>query len=175
MPYEYLLDIHITIDPYNGLYRAKDLDYFEQEYLKHHKYKTGFFVPIGKTRQEEFYIKPAPPESPSHTFLVLSIRDELQCHTPDVKISKTKEPDIIFTNSKGETIALEIETGKGFNKHKRRLRQKFETLRQRYKKRIHIIITDCNQKRKYHHLAPAVRIMTRKDLPAFIKAQFPRQ
>lgn len=163
------VEINITLDVDKGLFQAKKLDYEEKHYLENHKYKSGFFVPIGKVKQEEFLIKHTPPESLSHTFLVLNIRDKFKNYVKDMRISKTKEPDILFEDSNGETIALEIETGKGFNKHRDRLKEKFLILKEKYGKNIYIILTDSNLKRKYYTITRNITIMTRKDLPEFFK------
>ena len=166
---EYTIDININLDLDKGLFYAKNLKYYEEEYLENHGYKSAFFVSIGKTKQEEVWIKNTPPESLSHTFLVLNIRDKYKKVVKNLRVSKTKEPDILFEEKNGQTIAFEIETGKGFNKHKERLIEKFRILRKQYQKNIYIILTDTNQKRKYNSIAPNIRIMTRKDLPAFFK------
>ena len=165
--------VYITLDPNKGLFPAKNLTIEERNYLEMHKYTAAYFVPIGKTKQEEFYIKETPPESISHTFLVLNIKEHLKKYTKEITIAKTKEPDITFKNGKGDLIVLEIETGKGFNKHIDRIKEKFQTLEQQHKKNLHIILTDSNQKRKYQHLFPKINIMTRKDIPTFLAASFP--
>jgi hypothetical protein len=163
-----MIDIHITLDADKGLFYCSRIKFYEEEYLERHGYKYSNFVRIGKIKQEEVLIKPNWPESLSHTFLVLNIRDELQKkYLRNIKISRTKEPDITFENHKGQTIALEIETGKGFSKHKERIKAKFTNLTREYKKNIYIILTDTNQKRKYKRLLPYINIMTRKDLPTF--------
>jgi len=162
-------DINITLDVDKGLYYAKDLKYYEEQFLELQGYQSASFVPIGKIKQEEVWIKKTPPESLSHTFLVLNIRDTFHKNVKNLRIAKTKEPDIVFEDLYGHPIAFEIETGKGFTKHKQRLKEKFEILRKKYKDNIHIILTDTNQKRKYHTLAPKINIMTRKDVPHFFK------
>jgi hypothetical protein len=168
---EYTKVIQITLDPDKGLFYVRKLSFEEVRYLENHGYKSVFFVPIGKTRQEEVLIKPAPPESLIHTFLVLDIRDKFKRYVKNLRVSKTKEPDILFENYKEQTIALEIETGKGFNKHKTRIKEKFEILKEKYKKNVYIILTDSNQKRKYRSLIPNIKIMTRKDIPTFFETQ----
>lgn len=167
---EYAIKIHINLDVDKGLFYAKKLKYYEEEYLENHGYKSAFFVPIGKIKQEEAWIKITPPESLSHTFLVLNIRDELKKYVDNIRISKTKEPDILFEDRNRRTIALEIETGKGFNKHRERLKEKFEILRKEYKKNVYIILTDANQKSKYQNITSNIKIMTRKDLQAFFES-----
>jgi hypothetical protein len=168
---EYTEVKQITLDADKGLFHARKLSYDEIIYLENHGYKSVFFVPIGKIKQEEVLIKPAPPESLIHTFLVLDIRDKFKKYVKNMRISKTKEPDILFENHKEQIIALEIETGKGFNKHKIRIKQKFEVLKEKYKKNVYIILTDSNQKRKYQSLIPNIKIMTRKDIPKFFNTQ----
>jgi len=168
---EYLEDINIELDVDKGLFYSRDLDYYEEEYLKNHKYKTANFVPIGKVRQEEAWLLPTPPESLIHTFIVRNTRDELLKYTSEVQILKSREPDIIFRNKKGQIIALEIETGKGFKKHKARLIEKFTEAKAKYKKNLFIILTNSNMKRKYKSQFPNITILARTDLPGFLHTQ----
>ena len=46
------------------------------------------------------------------------ILEEIKKYTQEVSRYRTERPDIIFKNNKGQTIALEIETGFEFNKRK---------------------------------------------------------
>lgn len=165
------MEINITLDEDRGLFYDKKLDYEDTIYLENHNYIEKMCVPIGKTAPEKVWIQPAPPESPSHTFLVRNIRDIIEKHTAVLYISKSIHPDIIFQNIKGELIALEIETGKHFKKHEARIIEKFSERKLEYRKNLVIILTNTNMKRKYHSLFPDIKILVRTDLPVFLHRQ----
>ncbi len=154
------------------LYYGKDLEREEKNILANNDYKVRNFMPIGSPRQEEFWIKENDIESLEHTFLVENIKEEIQKYTKKVKVYLTKKPDILFTNSKGKEIAIEVESGKGFSKHKKRLKEKFQALEEEYGKRIFIVITEKNLRDKYNRIAPNTKIMVRTELQEFFKKQF---
>ncbi|MBN1792413.1 hypothetical protein JW826_01895 [Candidatus Woesearchaeota archaeon] len=166
------LDINIKLDSSKGLFFGRKLDYYDESYLEDQGYVSCSFVPIGKLRQEQVWILPAPPESLIHTFLVRNIRDELLKFTKDVHVYKAVYPDVIFQNRTRQIVALEIETGKNMKKHKRRLYDKFTEAKLKYGKNLFIVLTDSNMKRKYKSLFPNIKILVRTDLPAFFHSQF---
>jgi len=174
-PITELISVDIDLDLDKGLFYSRDLDVEEKYYLINHKYQKGNFVPIGKIRQEECYVKANNIESLQHTFLVENIRQEIQKYTKDVKISLSKEPDIIFKNAKKETVALEIETGTGYKKHKIEFELKFHETKERYKKNLYIVLTDSRHKQQYKNLFKKIRIFLRQDILAFLESQFPPQ
>jgi hypothetical protein len=164
-------DVWITLDADNGLFYSKKLDIEDTQYLKNQDYVEARFVPIGKIAAEGVWILPAPPESLSHTFLVRNIRDLIRKYTAVLYISKAVHPDIIFQNTKGDLVALEIETGKHFKKHKARIIEKFSARKIEYGQNLFIILTDTNMKRKYKSLFPDIKILVRTDLQAFFLRQ----
>ena len=166
------IDVKIKLKSDKGLFFGKDLDFYDKEYLKGQGYVACSFVPIGKIRQEEVWILPAPPESLIHTFIVRNIRDELLKFTKEVLTYKARLPDVVFQNAKMQLIALEIETGKNLKKHEARLIEKFIEVKLKYRENLFIILTDSNMKRKYKTLFPNIKVLVRTDLPAFFKSQF---
>jgi hypothetical protein len=166
------MSVNVTIDYDKGLFYGKDLDFYDKMYLEGQKYVSCSFVPIGKIRQEEVWILPAPPESLIHTFIVRNIRDELLKFTKEVLTYKARLPDVVFQNAKMQLIALEIETGKNLKKHEARLIEKFIEVKLKYRGNLFIILTDSNMKRKYKTLFPNIKVLVRTDLPAFFKSQF---
>jgi len=167
-------DVNIKLNLGKGLFYGRSLDIEEKNYLTNHGYKVGNFVPIGKPRQEECWIKENGKESLPHTFLVQNIKQELLKHTKEVEVNIVEKPDIVFKNKKGEDIALEIETGDNFQKHKKRLEKKFQEVRQKYNKRVFIILTKKDFKRHYKNITN-IPIMTRADIPDFIEEQYKRK
>ncbi|MFH1408741.1 MAG: hypothetical protein ABIH34_02445 [Nanoarchaeota archaeon] len=150
------------------------MDFEEVRYLENEGYKYGEFVPIGKSHKEGFYVKRNTRESLAHTFLVHNIKQHLQKHTKDLQIRITKKPDIVFKNNKGQLIALEIETGKNFKKHKQRIKNKFIQAKKNYPK-IFIVLTSTKKKPYYQRLIPDIPLFVRTDIPKFIQAQFKKK
>jgi hypothetical protein len=166
------VDININLDLNKGLFYGRNLNIAEKHYLINHKYQVGNFVPIGKFRQEECWVKENHAESLEHTFLVHNIKQELEKYTEDIEINITEKPDLIFKNIKGDLVAIEVETGLSFDKHEKRLDEKFYELKKRYKKNAIILLTDTNMKYKYKKINNKVPILVRTDMMRFIKRQF---
>ena len=82
-------------------------------------------MPVGKPRQEECWIKKNKVESLDHTFMVWNLKEELEKHTKNVEVNITEKADLIFKDKQGKDFAVEVETGKGFKKHRSRLVEKF--------------------------------------------------
>lgn len=165
------VNIDIKIDKDRGLFYGRKLNIAEKQYLMSHNYQKGNFVPIGKVRQEECWVKPNKTESLAHTFLVQNIKQEILKYTKDVKIDISKEPDIIFKNINEEIVALEIETGLGLSKHRYELENKFFITEKRYKKNLYIILTNSKVKYQYKKLFKNIKILTRQDIPALLHSQ----
>lgn len=166
-----VLDINIDLDLDICLFRDDDLDLYETEYLEERGYEFGEFVPIGKQRQEGFYVRKNSRESLVHIFLVHNIKQEIEKYTNDVWVFITKKPDIIFKNKKGKIVALEIETGKTFKRHKDRIRKKFAQVKKDYPN-CYIVLTSTKKKNQYKRLITNIPIMVRTDIPLFLKKQF---
>lgn len=162
----------VKIDLNQVLYYADKLSKEQKNILYNNGYKTRNFVPLGKPRQEEVWLKENDIESLDHTFLVENIKEEILKHTKDVKLYVTKKPDIIFKNKKGKEMAIEVETGFGFGKHKKRLTEKFFQVYMEYKKNAIIVVTQKDLKDKYNRIAPYLQTINRNELPDFINKQF---
>lgn len=162
-------DININIDLEKGLYYGSDLDIEQKNYLSNHGYKVGSFVPIGKPRQEECWVKCNELESIAHTFLVQNIKQEILKFTKEVETYITEKPDIIFKNKKGQEVAIEVETGDDFSKHKSRLIEKFQNVKQNYKN-IVIVLTLKDYKRHYENITD-IPVITRSDIQEFLDKQ----
>ncbi|MBI2664608.1 hypothetical protein HYX10_04680 [Candidatus Woesearchaeota archaeon] len=171
---EELADINAAVDLEKKLYYARDLDIEQKNYLGNHGYKAGFFVPIGKPRQEECWVKANEVESLEHTFLVENIKSELLKHTKEVVVNVAVGPDIIFKDKRNRSIALEIETGKSL-REKKRLQEKFHEAKLKYQNLVLIVLTDVHQKQKYEKIVEDIPLLLRKDIPHLIETLFKKK
>ncbi|MFC1722922.1 VirB4-like conjugal transfer ATPase, CD1110 family [Nanoarchaeota archaeon] len=157
------LDINKTVHP------GWNLSLVEENFLINQGYKRGRFHGIG-SGPRIYYVKEKSPESLQHTFLVVMIEQEIRKYTDKVAIYQTAKPDIIFTNQFGKRIALEIETGKEYKKHKKRINEKFEKIAAEWRHRAFIVITDKDLRNSYARFG--LDILLRKDIPKFVRLQF---
>ncbi len=169
-----LIDIKIDLDLSNCLFKTDDLDCYEEEYLENKGYFYGEFVPIGSESKKGFHVKKNTRESLSHTFLVHNIKEEIQKYTKEVNVFITTKPDILFKNKKGNCVALEIESGKNFKRHKERIKNKFANCLKKYPE-TYIVLTSTKMKNKYKRLFPNIRVMVRTDIRGFLKQQFKKR
>jgi len=160
----------ITLDLEQDVHSKKGLSVEEQNFLCNYNYSLHSFVDIDKIKQEEFYVKERHPESPAHVFLVYKIKELLENKLEKVERYYTKKADLIFNNKKGERIALEIETGKQYKKHKKRIDEKFERLKKEFGDNIFIVLTDSLKKKCYTKYG--LKILLRKNISGFIQKQF---
>ncbi|MDD3175339.1 MAG: ATP-binding protein [Candidatus Nanoarchaeia archaeon] len=163
-------EIRIDLDLDEGLFYGRDLDIEQKNYLANANYKPANFVPLGKIKQEEVWVKENKIESLAHTFLVQNIKQELLKKTKDVEVYLTEKPDILFKNKKGELIAIEVETGLHFKKHKDRLIHKFAEAKREYKN-LYIVLTDAHVKYKYESITEKIPILIRPEVLDFIDCQ----
>lgn len=169
---EYLKDVNINLDLNRGLFYGKFLSDEEKNYLANHGYGAGQFVPIGKPRQEECWVKSNGVESLEHSFMVQNIRQELLKIGGKVQIYVVQKPDIIYTNKIGEEIAIEVETGKNFNKHRNRLIEKFDSLKANYRGKVIVVLTNSDYKDRYRSiLGRKFPLFLRKDLKKLFDSQ----
>ena len=162
----------ITLDTDKGLYYGKNIDVEEKNYLRNHGYVVTSRVPIGKKNQEQVWVKTNKVESIEHTFLVLNIKEEIEKYTSKVEVAIVEKPDLLFKNKKGEEIAIEVETGKGFTKHRKRLENKFIETKAKHGKNLYIILTDKDYRNRYEKIAPDTTILLRSDIPTMLSNQF---
>jgi type IV secretory pathway VirB4 component len=165
-------ETNINLDLEKGLFYGKELSLDQKNYLNNHGYTPGFFVLIGNTKPEEYWVKANKVESLSHTFLVQNIKNEIIKYTKNAAINLTEAPDIIFKNKKGKQVALEIETGDGFKKHKRRIETKFNNAIKRYGKNLYIVLTSKDFRTRYQNRFPKIKILIRTQIREFLASQF---
>jgi hypothetical protein len=165
-------EINIKISPEKKVHPGKNLTMDERNYLINHGFKTGRFVRIGKKGPEEFLVKESPPESISHTFLVENIKQELEKYTKEIETSLTEKPDLTFKNRKGETIAIEVETGKAFKKNPEKIINKFDNVRAKYNKNAIIVLTDATKKHLYKEISKTIRVILRSEVKSYIRSHF---
>mgnify|MGYP006420864867 CR=1 FL=1 len=157
------------LDLTKHIYLSNELSTLQKNILANHNYvlKKGHGLESGP---HTFYVKPNHPESPEHTLLVGLITEELKKHTKEVSTYQTKKPDIIFKNKVGQEIVLEIETGAGLKKHRKRMDEKFEEVKKQYRDRAYLILTDKDKRNSYRKYG--LTILLRKDLKEFVRLQF---
>jgi type IV secretory pathway VirB4 component len=160
----------INLDIEKNVHKKEGLSVFEQNFLSNRGYELASFVDLDKVKQEEFYVKPKHPESLVHTFLVARIKEELEKKTKNLVQSYTKNADIVFENSKGEEIALEIETGEGYKFHKKRTDEKMNELKKKYENKIYLVLTA--REKRYTYQSYKIPMLVRRDIKEFINAQF---
>jgi len=163
--------INIDLDNSKKMFWGKNLSEFDKNYLANNNFVAGNFVPLGQKHQEEFWIKTNKVESPVHTFLVENLREYVGKFTKKVEVYITAKPDIVFKDKQGREIAIEVETGKHFKKHKNRLITKFTEAKNKYKD-IVILLTDTNYTRHYQNLQLNIPIYTRASIDKFIQSKF---
>ena len=132
-------------------------------------YTQHKFVPIGKQKPERFLIKNQPPESPEHTFVVLSIAKLLEGRVQDIKTYAAVNADIIFWY-KGKDYAFEIETPLGLRQKKGRLRVKANWNDYEYVNRWWFVVTRSAYKRSFTKYG---KVLTRNQVLPFINKHFP--
>ena len=132
-------------------------------------YTQHKFVPIGKQKPERFLIKNQPPESPEHTFVVLSIAKLLEGRVQDIKTYAAVNADIIFWY-KGKDYAFEIETPLGLRQKKGRLRVKANWNDYEYVNRWWFVVTRSAYKRSFTKYG---KVLTRTEVLPFINKHFP--
>jgi|GEM_PF-489576 len=151
------------------VYLRKGLTLLQQNVLNNHGYKikVGHALELGT---HSYYVKERHPESLEHTLLVGLIVEEIKKYTDKVQVYQTRMPDIIFTNKVGQEIALEIETGKGDDKHSGRLDMKFNERRKQYGDRVYMVLTDKSWINCYYKYN--INLLTRNQIIEFVKSQF---
>jgi type IV secretory pathway VirB4 component len=155
----------VTLDLNRGYYSGSVLTKEEKNFIGLNGYKVSKLVPIGKTHYEEFWVKTNKVESIEHTFLVHNIKNVLGKYVKEVKVNVVRDVDLMVLNKKDEEIAIEVETGIGFNFHKGRILNKFRDVCNRYE-RVIVILTNSKLKPRYENLLKDLnlRIISRKEL-----------
>ncbi len=111
-------------------------------------------------------------ESLEHTFLVQNIKQVITPFVKAVKVNIVKDVDLLILNKKDQEIAIEVKTGKGFSKHKKRILHKFREVSRKYPNLL-IVLTDTNYKNHYRRLLKGlnVEIITRNEIVEIMKTK----
>jgi len=162
------LNVDIDLNIEQEVFLGKDLSEEQKNYLGNHNYFPANFVPIGKVKQQEFWIKKNKSEGLEHTFLVNTVADEFKKIKANVETKRTQEADIIVQYKKFKPIAIEIETGTQWTKNKKNFKKKFEELKQQYKDRLFVVLSDAKFKPTYKNNLPDIKILLRKNVPELV-------
>jgi len=167
-----LENVDITLDINEVIHYAKHLTLAEKYFLESYGFVLGSFHDFEKGRQQDYYVKKNHPESIMHTFYVEMIYQEILAHTDKVKKYRTCKPDIVFTNSVRQEIAIEVELGHKVHCKSRKEyhNQKFAEQIKKYGNRCYIFIPRVILKNSYKR--HGLTILTRKNIMNFIQLQF---
>jgi len=164
-----ITEFEAAFDYSKGIFRRKDLTKEQVEDLLKHGYHLSAQIGLFGGRQEEYVLKPRSNESLEHFFLIKMIEEYLKKYTASVQLFEMKEADIVFQHN-GKTIAIEVETGKKYEKDRKYLAKKVQWLTEKYGENWFFVVTDSrNYKRKYEKLG---KTYSRIEVPAVIKKHF---
>lgn len=146
-----------------------------EELLKN-RYEESKHVPLRSHTYSIFLVKQIAKHTPHHTFLLHAIYEEILKYTHKVNTDETSRhellnPDIIFTNEKGNEVALEIETGVNLKKNTTYMKEKVAKLNEQYST-WYFILTNKDWKTRYQN-AFKKEILLRGDIQAFLRKHFP--
>jgi ABC-type dipeptide/oligopeptide/nickel transport system ATPase subunit len=167
----------INLDLSKGFYKKSTLAPEEIEYLRKNNYNESKHVPLYSRNYAIFLVKKVGWHTNEHTFLLHAIYEELLRYTNKVKTDETARtdsinPDIVFTNEKGEEIALEIETGSNLKYHRQYLERKVAQLNKLYPNRWQFVLTSSWWRSRYTNAFGGF-VPLRQHIPRFLKRQFP--
>jgi conjugal transfer ATP-binding protein TraC len=162
-------DINIDINTEPEVIKAETItDVDEKNYLINKKYIEKSFVPIGKTKQESFWIKTNKIESPEHIFLADQVKIQFQKINAKITMNKTKDADLIIKYKNLKPIAIEVETGTQWNKNHKNFKSKFKELKQKYGKNLIIVLSSTRFKNRYINNLPNIKIILRQEVGALV-------
>jgi hypothetical protein len=161
-------DINIKIDIDRDVIHGDEIEDHHKNYLGNHGFVQETFVPIGKTKQEEFWIKTSEAEGTAHIFLTDQIKKAFLKTGAKVESSKTKEADIIIKYKNLKPIAIEVETGSQWKKNYKNFQTKFAELKKKYGNNLFIVLTDSDYKQRYINNLPTATVLLRKDIPILV-------
>ncbi len=165
-------DINIKLDIEQDVHSIEGLSIEEQNFLVNNGYVLGSFCNFNDVRQAKYFVKRRPPEGPKHVFYVDLLCKEIRKKTKTVKISRTVNADIIFTNKAGEEIVIEVETGIMVDKKlkKKHHKNKFTDRKKQYGDKCYIFIPKRSMRNSYkRHKLP---LLFRSQVQEFLKYQF---
>ncbi len=169
--------VTIELDTKKGFYKMSALNPMEINYLLKNNYEKSSHVPLRSSTHANYLVKKVGWHSKEHTFLLHVIYQEILSHTSKARTDETARsdsinPDIVFTNAKGEEIALEIETGSNLRRHPTYLMQKVAQLHKLYPNRWYFVLTDNHWRKRYVNRF-GDNVLLRQDILRFLKRQFP--
>lgn len=167
----------INLDLSKGFYKKSILSPEEIEYLKKNGYVESKHVPLRSNNYAIFLVKKVGWHTPEHTFLLHAIYEEILKYTNKVKTDETSRtdsinPDIVFVNEKGDSVALEVETGSNLKHHPEYLKRKVALLNKRFPNKWHFVLTSWHYRKRYTNSFGRF-VLLRQHIPRFIKGQFP--
>ncbi len=169
-------EVLINLDVNKGFFKKSALSEEEIEFLLKNGYVQSSHVPLDSRNYANFLVKKIGWHTNEHTFLVHAVYEEILRYTNNVKTDETARtdsinPDIIFTNERGEEIALEIETGSNLKYHRAYIERKVAQLNKRYPNRWHFILTSTFWRQRYANAFGGF-VLLRHHVPRFLKRQF---
>jgi hypothetical protein len=147
------------IDVHKGFFKHNDLKLDDVKYLVDKGYKEYNFKSITGNKKELYLLKPDYNESPQHFFLICDIENYIKTFTNKVQTFNTAKPDVIFkVNDKN--YAIEVETGRLYERDKKKLFEKIKTLKKEYPKRWFFVVTNKHLQPKYAKLGETCTKLT---------------
>ncbi|MBT7193279.1 DUF87 domain-containing protein, partial [archaeon] len=165
-------DINIKLDVEKDVHAASGLSIEERNFLVNNGYKVGRFHSFADGGPKTYFVKDCPPEGITHVYYSNLLYGELKKHTEVIERNYAKRPDIIFTDSHGKIIAIEVESGINVkDKSKKRYHdQKFENLKKEFGDNCYIFVYHSDLKNSYTR--HEIKVLLRKDFVKLIKGWF---
>lgn len=139
----------LPLDPYKGFYKKNELSEYDINSLIKRGYKEFSFSGLLSNKKESYLIKPRKGESPQHFLMIYDIVEYLKKFTNKIWMFETQKPDIVFEINK-KRYAIEVETGKVYNRDKKRLRDKVNRLNEEFGDNWFFVVTDRNYGSRYN-------------------------
>jgi conjugal transfer ATP-binding protein TraC len=167
-------DLNLDLD--RGVFLKRELRPEQIDYLLNHDYVESKHVPLDSTTHSTYLVKKIGNATIEHTFLTYVIYHEILKYTKEVIVDwesrkESVNPDIVFTNSKREKVAIEVETGTNLKHHKVYLDKKRRRLNEEFESSWIIVLTHSDWKTRYETLFE-VPVLLRQDMTRWVKDQF---
>ncbi len=130
----------VKVDADKRFFRHKDLSLDDLKYLLAKGYREADYLGVNGKR-EKYVIKPRENESNEHFFLIFDIAEYLKGYADRIELFETSKPDIIF-EYKSNSYAIEIETGKLYEKARDQLMRKVGELKKNFGERYCFVVTN---------------------------------
>ena len=146
--------VQIKVDEFKGCYKHKDLGIHDIKYLLSKGYQQTKLKGISDKKQQLYFIKPRLKEGINHIFMISSISDFLNKKGIIAEKFVTRKPDLVFeVNNK--KFAIEVETGTTYDKSRKQLFEKIESLNKDYDDWF-FVVSDNNYLKKYRKLGKTI-------------------